>query len=177
MHSWLYINNITNTLRFALGEKGNDMVACLGINPSTATPDKLDRTMESVKRIANHNGYDGWVMFNVYPQRATDPAQLDSNCDAACHEENLNIIKHSIRDNGIQTLWLAYGDLIHVRPYLVPCLYELHQNLKPLDLKYVIIQEPTLKGHPRHPLYKSAQSTFNVFDFDVYIQSVIYPLI
>ena len=51
--------------RYLLHIPGKRTLACLGINPSTATPEKLDRTMLSVKRIANYNGYDGFLMLNI----------------------------------------------------------------------------------------------------------------
>ena len=75
---WLYQNNATDTARYILGERSENMVACIGVNPSTARPNALDNTLRSVKRISKFNGFDGWVMYNVYPQRATDPYQLHS---------------------------------------------------------------------------------------------------
>lgn len=74
--NWLYNCNKDDSIRYVLGEKGHNTLACIGINPSTAKPNDLDRTLESVKRIARFNGYDGWVMYNIYPLRATDPVQL-----------------------------------------------------------------------------------------------------
>ena len=177
MVHWIYSKNDKNTHRYALGETGERIIACLGINPSTASPEKLDRTMESVKRIANNNGYDGWLMFNVYSQRATKPEDLDQTLNNTYHQENLNQIRNVINEFNIQTLWLAFGDLIEFRSYLINCLYDIYLQLKPLELKYVIVQEPSIKGHPKHPLYKPASSCFNKFDFDQYIHKVIRPLL
>ena len=50
---------------------------CIGINPSTAVPDRLDNTLKSAQRIALFNGYDSFIMFNVYAQRATDPDDME----------------------------------------------------------------------------------------------------
>ncbi|MBI2419155.1 MAG: DUF1643 domain-containing protein, partial [Ignavibacteriales bacterium] len=71
--SWIYEKSTNNSARFVLGETGKKTIICIGVNPSTATPDKLDPTLESVKRIAKHNGFDGWIMLNIYAQRSTDP--------------------------------------------------------------------------------------------------------
>ena len=166
---WLYLNNTADTVRYVLGEKSENMVACIGINPSTARPNELDNTLKSVKRIAQFNGFDGWVMYNVYPQRATDPAHLHSEMDPELQQKNCKILRQSIQDLGIDTIWLAYGDLIETREYLSCSMLSLYSHLKPLILKWKIIAEPTKKGHPKHPLYKPTQSPFIDFDMDKYV--------
>lgn len=166
---WLYVNNTTNTVRYLLGEKGENMVACIGINPSTAKPNALDNTLKSVKRIANFNGFDGWIMFNVYPQRTTDPTHLHKEIDYDLQLKNMEVLSKSIRDLKIETIWVAFGDLIEIRAYLPYCLVDLYSQLKPLDLNWKIISKPTKKGHPRHPLYKPTESPFINFDIEKYI--------
>ena len=168
-NEWLYQNNALNTLRYVLGEKSENMVACIGINPSTAKPNALDNTLNSVKRIAQFNGFNGWVMYNIYPQRATDPKNLDVSLKRDVQQRNNQVISQTIQDLGIDTVWVAYGDLIESREYLSFCLLSLYMHLKPLNLKWKIIAEPTQKGHPKHPLYKPAKSPFVDFDIDKYI--------
>ena len=70
---WLYVPDFYTEYRYILGTRGKNPLICIGINPSTAAPDDLDNTLKSVARIAAGNGYDGWIMFNVYAQRATRP--------------------------------------------------------------------------------------------------------
>jgi hypothetical protein len=168
-NEWLYQNNASNTVRYVLGEKSENMVACIGINPSTARPNELDNTLKSVKRISQFNRFDGWVMYNVYPQRATDSDHLHSEIDHGLRLKNIKIISRSIQDLGIDTIWLAYGDLIGTRDYLPYCLVSLYLHLKPLNLKWKIIAETTQKGHPRHPLYKPSRSPFVHFDMEKYV--------
>ena len=172
---WLYQNNATDTARYILGERGNNMVACIGVNPSTAKPNMLDNTLRSVKRISKFNGFDGWVMYNLYPQRATDPNQLHSRINRALQLKNEKIIVQSIQELSIDTIWLAYGDLIETRDYLPDCMMRLYIYLKPLNLKWKIIGEPTQKGHPRHPLYKPTQSLFIDFDMEKYMNERLKP--
>ena len=74
---WLYSNNANNTCRYVLGTSGSRPLICIGVNPSTAEPDNLDNTLKSVARIASQNGYDSWIMLNLYPQRATNPNDMD----------------------------------------------------------------------------------------------------
>ena len=86
---WLYIPDHYSEYRYILGTRGDHPLICIGINPSTAIPDRLDNTLKSAERIALHNGYDSFVMFNVYAQRATDPDDMEKELNPVLHRENL----------------------------------------------------------------------------------------
>ena len=73
VNKWLYVPNVYSEYRYILGTRGQKPLICIGINPSTAAPDALDNTLKSVERVSHFNGYDSFIMFNVYAQRATDP--------------------------------------------------------------------------------------------------------
>ena len=74
---WYYEPHTYQPYRYVLGRVGRHPLVCIGINPSTAQPGALDPTLKSVERLAAANGFDSWIMFNVYPQRATDPNDMD----------------------------------------------------------------------------------------------------
>ena len=74
---WIYVPDFYTEYRYILGTVGNNPLITIGINPSTAEPEKMDNTMKSVERIAMGNGFDSFIMFNVYAQRATDPNQMN----------------------------------------------------------------------------------------------------
>ena len=86
---WPFVPNIYTEYRYILGTRGSRPLICIGVNPSTAAPDRLDPTMQSVQRIALQNGYDSFVMCNVYAQRATSPKDMDRKCNGKLHQENL----------------------------------------------------------------------------------------
>ena len=65
---WLYVPNTYGEYRYILGTRGERPLICVGVNPSTAAPGDLDPTLKSVERVALHNGYDSFIMFNVYAQ-------------------------------------------------------------------------------------------------------------
>ena len=97
---WLYAPNFYSEYRYILGTRGKNPLICIGINPSTAEPDNLDNTLKSVERIALGNGFDSFIMFNVYAQRATDPDAMEKVCNAALHKENLEatgLIRYPLR--------------------------------------------------------------------------------
>ncbi|MEW7291045.1 DUF1643 domain-containing protein [Aquimarina sp. 2304DJ70-9] len=169
---WIYIHNQNNTARFVLGEKGDHMIACLGINPSTAVPNELDNTLKSVKRITDSNGNKGWVMYNVYPQRATNPKNLSDIVDTELHSLNCDIIKRTVKELGITTIWIACGEVIETRQYLGQCLTDIYQKLSPLNLQWKIVNTLTQSGHPRHPLYVKTTSSLSDFDIAIYCKNL-----
>ena len=87
--AWIYVPDFYTEYRYILGTRGRNPLICIGINPSTAAPDDLDNTLKSVSRIAGGNGFDSWIMFNVYAQRATRPDDMDRELNTALHRENM----------------------------------------------------------------------------------------
>ena len=91
---WLYVPDFYTEYRYILGTRGENPLICIGINPSTAAPDDLDNTLKSVARIAAGNGYDSWIMFNVYAQRATNPDDMDRVLNERLHGENMRAFEY-----------------------------------------------------------------------------------
>jgi hypothetical protein len=96
---------------------GESPLICIGVNPSTAEPENLDNTMKSVERLAQCNGFDSWIMLNLYTQRATNPMHLHPEADHNLHMENLAHIEKLLSSKPISTIWAAWGTLIECRPY------------------------------------------------------------
>ena len=94
VNRWLYVPHTYSEYRYILGTRGLKPLICVGINPSTAAPDALDPTLQSAQRIALNNGYDSFLMFNVYAQRATRPDDMEPTCNAALHAENRKAFRY-----------------------------------------------------------------------------------
>ena len=92
---WIYVPNFYSEYRYILGTRGENPLICVGINPSTAAPDALDNTLKSVERVAHFNGYDSFLMFNVYAQRATNPDDMEFIYTPALHRENLTAFDYA----------------------------------------------------------------------------------
>ena len=105
---WYYEPHTYLPYRYVLGRVGRHPLVCIGINPSTAQPGALDPTLKSVERLANANGFDSWIMFNVYPQRATDPNDMDRVPDRALCDENLRWLRAVLAETE-PTMWAAWG--------------------------------------------------------------------
>lgn len=90
-------NNISmegdNMMRFVLQKVGAKPLVVLGLNPSTADDSTPDNTIRRIMHLAEHNGFDSFVMFNVYPLRATKPKDLPYDIDYDIHNRNLECIR------------------------------------------------------------------------------------
>ena len=115
---WLYTPNFYSEYRYILGTRGQKPLICIGINPSTAQPDDLDNTLKSVQRIALGNGYDSFLMFNVYAQRATDPDAMEKVCNPLRHRENMEALRYVLSLSDSPAIWAAWGAVIEKRGYL-----------------------------------------------------------
>lgn len=170
-NQWLYSTTKNNKARFFLGEKGEKTLICIGINPSTAEPNKLDNTLKNVRRFAYDLGYDSWLMLNVYPQRATNPNELDLEINLTYHRENLKQIENILNYQKYD-IWAAWGTLINKRKYLHECLNELVLLTRKNTLNWYTIGKKTKDGHPHHPLYLNKNLKLDLFDIDAYIQNM-----
>ncbi len=157
---WLYVKNEDNSARFVLGQifnpKGKTLL-CFGINPSTACPERLDRTVNKVVKIMKNNGYENWVMLNIYPQRATNPDNIDLQCNDELVKTNILHIKNILENYANGDVLLAYGNLISKRKYLKECLNEIISLLKEKYQCSIKIIKLTKLNNPIHPLYQSSK--------------------
>lgn len=115
--AWIYKHSMDNSARFVLGTEGENPLVCVGVNPSTAAPGEPDRTISKVMAFASRNGFDSWVMLNLYPQRSTDPKGMHLAYSSELKAENQRQIAELI-DGRQLTLLAAWGALIRLRPYL-----------------------------------------------------------
>lgn len=141
-------------VRYALVQEGKRTLFVIGLNPSTASAETPDPTMQSVLRIAEYNGYDGFIMINLYPQRATQPYNLPKEFDKALHENNLQIIRELLDGRNEVNVWLAYGANANRRDYLIPCFEDIVKVFAPYNPKWYYINTLTKEGFPPHPLYQ-----------------------
>jgi len=125
IEKWLYAPNFYSEYRYILGTRGKNPLICIGINPSTAKPDDLDNTLKSVERIALGNGFDSFIMFNVYAQRATNPDAMERACNPMLHKENLEAFRYVLSISEKPAVWAAWGAIIEKRGYLADCVRDM----------------------------------------------------
>ena len=171
---WLYVPNVYSEYRYILGTRGAKPLICIGINPSTAAPDSLDNTLKSVERIALHNGFDSFIMFNVYAQRATNPDDMEQTYNQQLHQENMKAFAYALsldRDNS-PAVWAAWGTIIEKRDYLPICVRDMIALGKSHHAQWFSAGKRSKKGHPHHPLYLRKDSPLEPFDVESYLDSI-----
>ena len=168
----IYAPNYYSEYRYILGTRGRKPLICIGINPSTAKPDDLDNTLKSVERIAHGNGFDSFLMFNVYAQRATDPDSMEKSCNLLLHKENMKAFEHILSISEQPSVWAAWGTIIEKREYLGACLRDMVQLGKQFGARWYCAGAVSKKGHPHHPLYLRKDEKLKPFDVDAYLAGV-----
>ena len=169
---WLYAPNFYSEYRYILGTRGENPLICIGINPSTAQPDDLDNTLKSVERIALGNGFDSFIMFNVYAQRATSPDDMEKVCNPLLHEENMKAFRYVLSISANPTVWAAWGAIIEKRNYLPDCVRDMLTIGGEYGAQWVCAGAITKKGHPHHPLYLRKDEQIKPFDVAAYLEKL-----
>lgn len=159
-----YLDDLSDddNIRFTLGTGGENPLVVFGINPSTATPLSPDPTLKKVDELAALNGYDGWLMFNVYPKRDTIFGQLPRTENSDWHKENLKQIDSIVAGLNRPHILLSFGGLIldRKRAYLPKLFIDIYEvALQPRKPEWLIIDPRypganyellTANGMPRH---------------------------
>ena len=169
---WLYAPNFYSEYRYILGTRGKNPLICIGINPSTAKPDDLDNTLKSVERIAHGNGFDSFIMFNVYAQRATDPDAMEKECNELLHRENLEAFRYVLSISDKPAVWAAWGTIIEKRPYLPECVRDMVAAGREYGASWYCAGKVSKKGHPHHPLYLRKDEKLKDFDIVGYLDAL-----
>ena len=172
INEWLYAPNFYSEYRYILGTRGERPLICIGINPSTAQPGDLDNTLKSVERIAIGNGFDSFIMFNVYAQRATDPDAMEHSCNLLLHRENLEAFRYVLSISKEPAVWAAWGTIIEKREYLPGCLKDMLEVGNQYGAKWYCAGKVSKKGHPHHPRYLRKDEIIRPFDVQGYLEKL-----
>ena len=171
VEKWLYAPNFYSEYRYILGTRGKNPLICIGINPSTAQPGALDNTLKSVERIAHGNGFDSFIMFNVYAQRATKPDDMERQCNLLLHRENMEAFRYVLSISENPTVWAAWGAIIEKREYLACCVRDMVEIGQCYGASWQCAGAISKKGHPHHPLYLRKDEKLRPFDVESYLNT------
>ena len=168
MDGWLWERSVDDAARFVLATPGQNPLVCFGINPSTATPYKLDPTVTRVSKFAEGSHFDSWAMLNVYPQISTDPKGLHQEVDLQLKEENEQRIANFINGRPL-TILAAWGNLIGSRNFLMGSIRDIVKLPELHACRWVMLGSATQANHPRHPLYVKRDTLLMDFDVHAYL--------
>ena len=170
IQKWLYAPNFYSEYRYILGTRGKKPLICVGINPSTAAPDALDPTLQSAQRIALANGYDSFLMFNVYAQRATRPDDMEKALNPLLHEENRKAFRYLLSLSDHPAVWAAWGNIILKRDYLMDCMRDFAADGQAVGAQWYTAGPLLKSGQPHHPLYLKGDTKLLPFDIGTYLK-------
>ena len=167
---WLYVPKTYSEYRYILGIRGKKPLICVGINPSTAAPDALDPTLQSAQRIALANGYDSFLMFNVYAQRATRPDDMEPHLNPALHAENRKAFRYLLSLSEQPAVWAAWGNIIEKRNYLMDCMRDFAADGQAASARWYTAGPLLKSGHPHHAMYLKRDTKLLDFDIEMYLK-------
>jgi hypothetical protein len=122
-------------------DKQKPLVMFIGLNPSTASEDRPDPTIRSVRRISQNNGYGGFYMMNCFPFVSTDPQALRDFGNTAINDHWLFKISMLCKD-----IVFAWGNF-----KIVSDLNRDIELKKMFPVAYCLGKNSN--GSPKHPLF------------------------
>ena len=148
--------------RYALGKNCKsceEMVICIGLNPSTATDKIPDRTFNKIRKIVEHNEYDDFVILNICPQRSSNPKNVKYNEDDAT--KNCKIIQKYLDKYPKAPIWCAWGNNIYLEE-LEKYRAKVEEMISTRECFCTSVNKT---GEPKHPLFEKENAEFNPFTF------------
>ncbi len=145
--------------RYALGKSGSDPLVVVCMNPSAAKEDFSDKTINRIISVSKILKRDGWVVFNLYPERATKSVCL-GEYDDVVGKENLAVISDFIKKNHIKDVWGAWGNSNGIKTLEV-AKNSLLKMLKDYGINIFYFGTLTKSQNPRHPLQRNEKVIFS----------------
>lgn len=146
--------------RYIIGKCKNvkDPLVAICMNPSAASDEKSDRTVNRIIKISRILSKDGWVVLNTYPERATKAKNIESFCDEIS-QNNLKAIRNYLYNNNVKEVWGAWGNDNGIKA-LEKGKNQLIEMLNDMGIKIYYWGSLTLNGNPRHPLQRNEKLNF-----------------
>lgn len=167
----LYSCNHNDSHRYILGNSGTRPLVCCGLNPSKANLVQSDVTCAKAEKVAYKNGYNAYIMANLYSQRGTDFNTLPQEADSKEYRKNISeIIKLYASPDPVH-VWAAWGASIYAREYFLTAAIEiLEASRRYENVVWLHYGDLTVTGHPKHPSRLSYQWKLNRLDVDRYLE-------
>ena len=138
--------------RFGLGKLGNDPLVAICMNPSAAREESSDKTINRIIAISKMLEKDGWVVFNLYPERATKAWDI-KEFNQALSKNNIKHIREFLINNEITEVLGAWGNDNNISA-LKAGKQDLLSMLKEINVKVFYYGTLTKAKNPRHPLQR-----------------------
>jgi hypothetical protein len=164
------------SIRFVLKKDGDNPLFVIGLNASFADENDPDLTVSNALEIATSKGFDGFVMFNLYPLREPKPINLPITDDLQLVEQNVAAIQNELCKVAKPTILASWGMVIEYRKYLGECLQKIVLLPAAQEATWYHFGELTKDGHPRHlsRIWAEVKGDANLSAFDIakYIENI-----
>ncbi|MEZ5776764.1 MAG: DUF1643 domain-containing protein [Paracoccaceae bacterium] len=131
---------------------GGGRILYVLLNPSTATEERNDPTVERCERRARRAGYGGFAVANIFAFRATDPGDLKRAEEPVGKRNDEVLLRAAAKARRIVCGWGNHGAHLERGDAVLRLLRTHGGMLWHLGL--------TSAGRPRHPLYVSYDRAF-----------------
>jgi hypothetical protein len=169
--------------RYMLGRNGNNPLYVIALNPSVATTDIFDQTVLKAFGLANIQGYDGCIFFNLIPHRDKNSTNLPDKYDKQYIDRNAKEIAGQIDKSNLNKIDIlaCWGESLSAKKYLQLSLKKICQELdkrNDLTVNWFCLKDTksgnilTEKGHPRHLSYLKETTFLQKFDLEKYIKNI-----
>lgn len=140
------------THRFGLGRTTHASLTdpplvAIGMNPSYADEHASDKTVNRIIEASVDHGYPGWIMLNLYPERATSPRDL-SPFDPALSAANCAAIERVVAAYGVSEVLGAWGN---PNSTIRLAKADVRAALTRLGVRVFHLDDLTGANEPRHP--------------------------
>jgi hypothetical protein len=123
---------------------GSDrLLMWIGLNPSTADESQLDPTLTRIAGYTLREGYDGFIMTNIFAYRATLPDDMKAAADPIGPDNDRWLLECARRCDQVVCAWGRHGAFLGRAA-------AVRQLLTGFDLVCLGINGD---GSPCHPLY------------------------
>lgn len=151
--------------RYVFGIDGDNPIIIFALNPSDGKHprielgEKYDPTQIRIKNITSSNGYDGWIILNLFPVIATYPEDLKgiwNRNNESCRETiemNIRYIKDILKDYPESDIWATWGNNIEQNRIFIEGFLEIMNIIGIKDRNWIYFDKLNGTGHPKHPLY------------------------
>lgn len=118
------------------------------MNPSYADHSESDRTVNKVIAASSQLGHDGWLMLNLYPERATSHINLKP-FDAGLWAQNWAVIEELLDTFKVIEVLGAWGNPPH--PTIRTARSQMLNALDGRGTRVYYFGTLTTAAEPRHP--------------------------